>query len=154
MHMDFKPLPTMKKSFPFCKTQDGKRTILFDISALSESKLDLTEEEKEKITEQVIKSSVGMTTYDAETVCIKIDRPEIKVYMDLTFKIHHVSKRETGKQLYTLKTLDGFTSHTYEKNIYGIVPESAFSKGVDVYGTLKEIRRYSIYRHDSEDVEI
>lgn len=29
MHMDFKPLPTMKKSFPFCKTQDGKKNYSF-----------------------------------------------------------------------------------------------------------------------------
>lgn len=151
MLMDFKPLATMKKTFPFCKTQDGKRTILFDISALSESKLDLTEEEKEKITEQVIKSSVGMTTYDAETFCIKIDRPETEIYMDLTFKIHRVSKKETGKWLYTFKTLDGFISHTYEKNIYGIVPNGTLSKKVDVYGMK---RHESIYRYDSEDVEI
>lgn len=151
MLIEFKPLPTMKKTFPFCKTQDGKRTILFNLSALSESKLNLTEEEKEKITEQLFRSSVGMTTYDAETFCIKIDRPETEIYMDLTFKIHYVAKKETGKWLYTFKTLDGFISHTYEKNMYGIVPDGALSKEVDMYGTK---RHESIYRHDAEDVEI
>lgn len=147
----FKPLPTMKKTFPFCKTQDGKRTILFDLSLLSESKLNLTEEEKEVIKKQIFKSAVGITAYDAEAFSIKIDRPEIKVYMDLTFKIHHISKKETGKCLYTFKTLDGFTSHTYEKNIYGIVPNGTLSKKVDMYGMK---RHESIYRYDSEDVEI
>ena len=131
--MEFTTLAKMKKSFPWCKTSDGKQTVLFDLSDLDRTWF--TESVINQILPDILKN-VGITSY--ERVC---------------FTSVNVYKKETGKKLYTLKSIAGFRISRYKLNIYGVVPDSAKPVSVVTYGTYDNYKSWWT-GSTSKDVEI
>ena len=91
--MEFTTLAKMKKSFPWCKTSDGKQTVLFDLSDLDRTWF--TESVINQILPDILKN-VGITSYEnvCFTSCLNDD---YKLFIDLEFDRVNVYKKETGK---------------------------------------------------------
>ena len=144
--MEFTTLAKMKKSFPWCKTSDGKQTVLFDLSDLDRTWF--TESVINQILPDILKN-VGITSYEnvCFTSCLNDDS---KLFIDLEFDRVNVYKKETGKKLYTLKSIAGFRISRYKLNIYGVVPDSAKPVSVVTYGTLDNPKWIKAYNRDVE----
>lgn len=78
--MEYLTLTKMKKSYPSCKTSDGKQTVLFDLSDL----------DKTWFTESVIKSimpnlekHMGMNTYEKLVFAIPVDTENAELSIDI-----------------------------------------------------------------------
>lgn len=145
--MEYLTLTKMKKSFPWCKTSDGKQTVLFDLSDL----------DKTWFTESVIKSIVpeiekyvGINTYENTVFSIPVNTENSMWYITLEFNVTHVYSEKTGKKLYTLKSACGFRIAQYKRNIYGIVENGTKPYATITYGTLQSGWKYRA----SQDVEI
>lgn len=147
--MEFTTLAKMKKSFPWCKTSDGKQTVLFDLSNLD--KTWFTESIVNQIMPDILKN-VGRSSYESVcfTSCLNDDS---KLFIDLEFDRMNVYKKETGKKLYTLKSIAGFRISRYKLNIYGVVPDSAKPVSVVTYGTYDNYKSWWT-GSTSKDVEI
>lgn len=73
--------------------------------------------------------------------------------IDIEFNVTHVYSAKTGKKFYTLKSVSGFRIAKYERNIYGVVPDSATPSSVISYGTL-DVGSHTWRKAYSKDVEI
>lgn len=144
--MEYLTLAKMKKSFPWCKTADGKQTILFDLSDLNRTWF--TESVINQILPDILKN-VGRTSCESVyfTSCLNDDS---KLFIDLEFYRVNVYNAKTGKKLYTLKSVAGFRIASYKLNIYGVVPDNAKPVSVVTYGTLDNSGRIKAYNRDVE----
>ena len=144
--MEYLTLAKMKKVYPSCKTSDGKQTVLFDLSDLDRTWF--TESVINQILPDILKN-VGITSYEnvCFTSCLNDDS---KLFIDLEFDRVNVYKKETGKKLYTLKSIAGFRISSYKLNIYGVVPDNAKPVSVVTYGTLDNSGRIKAYNMDVE----
>lgn len=148
--MEYLTLVKMKKSFPWCKTSDGKQTVLFDLSDL----------DRTWFTESVIKSimpgiikNVGINTYENIVFAMNAETDNKHLSIDIEFNVTHVYRAKTGKKLYTIKSVSGFRIAEYEQNIYGVVPDSATPSSAITYGTLDPYS-YTLRKAYKRDVEI
>lgn len=145
--MEFQTLAKMKKAFPWCKTSDGKQTVLFDLSELDKTWL------TESVVNQImpdIEKYVGMNTYENTVFSIPVNTENSMWYITLEFNVTHVYSEKTGKKLYTLKSASGFRIAQYKRNIYGIVENDTNPFATVTYGTLDSSWKNPI----KQDVEI
>lgn len=147
---EFTTLVKMKKSFPWCKTSDGKQTILFDLSDLDRTWF--TESVIKSIMPEIIKYT-GMNTYENIVFAMNAETDKSHLSIDIEFDITHVYSEKTGKKLYTLKSVSGFRIAEYERNIYGVIPGSATPSCVISYGTL-DVGSHAWRKACNRDVEI
>jgi len=147
--MEYLTLTKMKKLFPSCKTSDGKQTILFDLSDLDRTWF--TESVINQIVPDILKNA-GRTSYESVcfTSCLNDDS---KMFIDLEFDRVNVYKKDTGKKLYTLKSIAGFRILSYKLNIYGVVPDNAKPVVVVTYGTYDNYKTWWT-GSTSKDIEI
>ena len=145
--MKYLTLAKMKKSFPWCKTSDGKQTILFDLSDL----------DKTWFTESVIKSImpylekyIGINSIEEFVFAIPVSTDIAELSIDIEFNRTHVYSEKTGKKLYTLKSVSGFRIAEYKRNIYGVVPYNSIPVSVVTYGTLDNSGWIKAYNRDVE----
>ncbi len=148
--MEYLTLAKMKKSFPWCKTSDGKQTVLFNMSDLDRTWF--TKSVIEQIMPEIIKN-VGVNTYENIVFAMNAKTDEKHLSIDIEFDITHVYSVKTGKKLYTLKSVSGFRIAEYERNIYGVVPGSATPTCIIGYGTL-DVGFHAWRKTYSKDVEI
>ena len=144
--MEYLTLSKMKKSFPWCKTSDGKQTVLFDLSDLDRTWF------KEPVIKAImphLEKYVGMNTYENVVFSIPVNTEESQWYITLEFNVTHVYSEKTGKKLYTLKTACGFRIAQYKRNIYGIVENGTKPFATITYGTLDSNWKNPI-KHDVE----
>ena len=145
--MEYLTLAKMKKSFPWCKTSDGKQTVLFDLSDLD--KTWFTEPVIKSIMPEIIKYT-GMNTYENIVFAMNAETDKSNLSIDIEFNITHVYSEKTGKKLYTLKSVSGFRIAEYKRNIYGIVENETKPYATITYGTLQSGWKYRA----SQNVEI
>ena len=145
--MEYLTLTKMKKSFPWCKTSDGKQTVFFDLSNLDRTWF--TESVANQIMSEIIRY-VGVNTYENIVFAMNAETDESHLSIDIEFNITHVYSAKTGKKLYTLKSVSGFRIAEYERNIYGIVENETKPYTTITYGTLQSGWKYRA----SQDVEI
>lgn len=131
--MEYLTLAKMKKSFPWCKTSDGKQTVLFDLSDLDRTWF--AESVVNQIMPEIIKYA-GMNTYENIVFAMNAETDEKHLSIDIEFNITHVYSEKTGKKLYTLKSVSGFRIAEYKRNIYGVVENGTKPYSVITYGTL------------------
>lgn len=131
--MEYLTLAKMKKLYPFCKTADGKQTVLFDLSNLW----------KTWFTDDVIKQImphlekyIGLDSIQSFIFAIPVSTDDAELSIDMEFNRTHVYSAKTGKRLYTLKSVSGFRIAEYKRNIFGIVAHGAKPYSVVTYGTL------------------
>lgn len=148
--MEYLTLAKMKKSFPWCKTSDGKQTILFDLSDLDRTWF--TESVIEQIMPEIIKN-VGVNTYENIVFAMSVETDKSHLSIDIEFNITHVYSEKTGKRLYTLKSVSGFRIAEYKRNIYGVVPGCATPSCVISYGTL-DVGSHAWRKACKRDMEI
>lgn len=116
--MEYLTLEKMKKLYPWCKTADGKQTVLFDLSNLG----------KTWFTDDVIKQImphlekyIGINSTEEFIFAIPVSTDDAELSIDMEFNRTHVYSEKTGKKLYTLKSVSGFRIAEYKRNIYGVV---------------------------------
>lgn len=131
--MEYLTLAKMKKLYPFCKTADGKQTVLFDLSDLDRTWF--AESVVNQIMPEIIKYA-GMNTYENIVFAMNAETDEKHLSIDIEFNITHVYSEKTGKKLYTLKSVSGFRIAEYKRNIYGVVENGTKPYNVITYGTL------------------
>lgn len=131
--MEYLTLAKMKKLYPFCKTADGKQTVLFDLSNLG----------KTWFTDDVIKQImphlekyIGINSTEEFIFAIPVSTDDVELSIDMEFNRTHVYSAKTGKKLYTLKSVSGFRIAEYKRNIFGIVAHGVKPYSVVTYGTL------------------
>lgn len=145
--MEFTTLAKMKKSFPWCKTADGKQTILFDLSDLDRTWF------TESVINQILpnlEKFMGINTYENVVFAIPVSTDNAELSIDIEFNRTHVYSEKTGKKLYTLKSVSGFRIAEYKRNIYGVVPYNSIPVSVVTYGTLDNPRWIKAYNRDVE----
>lgn len=146
--MEYLTLAKMKKSFPWCKTSDGKQTVLFDLSDLDRTWF------KEPVIKSIkpyLEKYIGMDSIQEFVFAIPVSTDIAELSIDIEFNRTHVYSEKTGKKLYTLKSVSGFRIAEYKRNIYGVVPYNSIPTNVITYGTLDNPRWVKSY---SKDVEI
>lgn len=148
--MEYLTLVKMKKSFPWCKTSDGKQTVLFNMSDLDRTWF--TESVIKSIMPEIIKYA-GVNTYENIVFAMNAETDKSHLSIDIEFDRTHVYSKKTGKKLYTLKSVSGFRIAEYERNIYGVVPGSATPSSAITYGTLDPYS-YTLRKAYKRDVEI
>lgn len=148
--MEFQTLAKMRKIYPYCKTADGKQTVLFDLSDLDRTWF--AESVVNQIMPEIIKYA-GMNTYENIVFAMNAETDKNHLSIDIEFDITHVYSEKTGKKLYTLKSVSGFRIAEYERNIYGVVPGSATPSCVISYGTL-DAGSHAWRKAYNRDVEI
>ena len=111
--MEYLTLAKMKKLYPFCKTADGKQTVLFDLSDLS----------KTWFTNDVIKQImphlekyIGLDSIQNFIFAIPVSIDDAELSIDMEFNRTHVYSAKTGKRLYTLKSVSGFRIAEYKRS--------------------------------------
>lgn len=145
--MEFTTLAKMKKSFPWCKTADGKQTILFDLSDLDRTWF------TESVINQILpnlEKFMGINTYENVVFAIPVSTDNAELSIDIEFNRTHVYSEKTGKKLYTLKSVSGFRIAEYKRNIYGVVPYNSIPVSVVTYGTLGNPGWIKAYNRDVE----
>ena len=131
--MEYLTLVKMKKSFPWCKTADGKQTILFDLSDLDRTWF------TESVINQIMPSLekyIGINSIEEFVFAIPVSTDNAELSIDIEFNRTHVYSEKTGKKLYTLKSVSGFRIAEYKRNIYGVVENGTKPYSVITYGTL------------------
>ena len=131
--MEYLTLAKMKKLYPFCKTADGKQTVLFDLSNLG----------KTWFTDDVIKQimphlekHIALDSIQSFIFAIPVSTDDAELSIDMEFNRTHVYSAKTGKRLYTLKSVSGFRIAEYKRNIFGVVAKGTKPYSVITYGTL------------------
>lgn len=131
--MEYLTLAKMKKLYPFCKTADGKQTVLFGLSNLG----------KTWFTDDVIKQimphlekHIALDSIQSFIFAIPVSTDDAELSIDMEFNITHVYSAKTGKRLYTLKSVSGFRIAEYKRNIFGVVAKGTKPYSVITYGTL------------------
>ena len=145
--MEFTTLAKMKKSFPWCKTSDGKQTVLFDLSDLDKTWF------TESVINQILpnlEKFMGINTYENVVFAIPVSTDSAELSIDIEFNRTHVYSEKTGKKLYTLKSVSGFRIAEYKRNMYGVVPYNSIPVSVVTYGTLDNPRWVKAYNRDVE----
>lgn len=145
--MEFTTLAKMKKSFPWCKTADGKQTVLFDLSDLDRTWF------TESVINQILpnlEKFMGINTYENVVFAIPVSTDSAELSIDIEFNRTHVYSEKTGKKLYTLKSVSGFRIAEYKRNIYGVVPYNSIPVSVVTYGTLDNSGWIKAYNRDVE----
>ena len=145
--MEFTTLAKMKKSFPWCKTADGKQNVLFDLSDLDRTWF------TESVINQILpnlEKFMGINTYENVVFAIPVSTDSAELSIDIEFNRTHVYSAKTGKKLYTLKSVSGFRIAEYKRNIYGVVPYNSIPVSVITYGTLDNPRWVKAYNRDVE----
>lgn len=145
--MEYLTLVKMKKSFPWCKTSDGKQTVLFDLSDLDRTWF------TESVINQIMPSLekyIGINSIEEFVFAIPVSTDSAELSIDIEFNRTHVYSEKTGKKLYTLKSVSGFRIAEYKRNIYGVVPDNSKPVSVVTYGTLDNSGRIKAYNMDVE----
>ena len=145
--MEYLTLAKMKKSFPSCKTSDGKQNVLFDLSDLDRTWF------TESVINQILpnlEKFMGINTYENVVFAIPVSTDIAELSIDIEFNRTHVYSEKTGKKLYTLKSVSGFRIAEYKRNIYGVVPYNSIPVSVITYGTLDNPRWVKAYNRDVE----
>ena len=145
--MEYLTLAKMKKSFPWCKTLDGKQTVIFDLSDLDKTWF------TESVINQILpnlEKFMGINTYENVVFAIPVSTDIAELSIDIEFNRTHVYSEKTGKKLYTLKSVSGFRIAEYKRNIYGIVPYKSIPVSVITYGTLDNPKWIKAYNRDVE----
>lgn len=144
--MEYLTLAKMKKIYPFCKTADGKQTVLFDLSNL----------DKTWFTDDVIKQimshlekHIGINSIEEFIFAIPVSTDDAELSIDMKFNRTHVYSAKTGKRLYTLKSVSGFRIAEYKRNIFGVA-NGTKPYSVITYGTLDN----TWMKSTKQDVEI
>lgn len=145
--MEYLTLAKMKKSFPWCRTADGKQTVLFNLSDLD--KTWFTESVIEQIMPEII-GNAGVNTYENIVFAMNAETDKSHLSIDIEFDITHVYSEKTGKKLYTLKSVSGFRIAEYKRNIYGVIPYNSIPVSVITYGTLDNSGWIKSYCKDVE----
>lgn len=145
--MEYLTLAKMKNLYPFCKTADGKQTVLFDLSNLG----------KTWFTDDVIKQimphlekHIGINSTEEFIFAIPVSTDDVELSIDMEFNRTHVYSAKTGKKLYTLKSVSGFRIAEYKRNIFGVVADGTKPYSTITYGTLKN----TWMKATKQDVEI
>lgn len=115
--MEFKKLSEMKKNYYHCKA--GKNNIIIDLHEVESDPF------ISKVLDNIkpeIMATIGRDTIEDLVFSLKAEPEDKEVYIDLEFQITHVYDRQSGKRLYTLKSIAGTRYTAYQKNIYGVVP--------------------------------
>lgn len=145
--MEYLTLTKMKKSFPWCKTSDGKQTVLFDLSDLDRTWF------KEPVIKSImpyLEKYIAINSIEEFVFAIPVSTDNAELSIDIEFNRTHVYSAKTGKKLYTLKSVSGFRIAEYKRNIYGIVENETKPYAIITYGTLQNGWKY----HTAQDVEI
>lgn len=145
--MEYLTLAKMKKSFPWCKTSDGKQNVLFDLSDLDRTWF------TESVINQILpnlEKFMGINTYENVVFAIPVSTDSAELSIDIEFNRTHVYSEKTGKKLYTLKSVSGFRIAEYKRNIYGVVPYNSIPVSVITYGTLDNPKWIKAYNRDVE----
>ena len=145
--MEYLTLAKMKKSFPWCKTSDGKQNVLFDLSDLDRTWF------TESVINQILpnlEKFMGINTYENVVFAIPVSTDSAELSIDIEFNRTHVYSAKTGKKLYTLKSVSGFRIAEYKRNIYGVVPYNSIPVSVVTYGTLDNSGWIKAYNRDVE----
>ena len=145
--MEYLTLAKMKKSFPWCKTSDGKQNVLFDLSDLDRTWF------TESVINQILpnlEKFMGINTYENVVFAIPVSTDSAELSIDIEFNRTHVYSAKTGKKLYTLKSVSGFRIAEYKRNIYGVVPYNSIPVSVVTYGTLDNPKWIKAYNRDVE----
>lgn len=145
--MECLTLAKMKKIYPFCKTSDGKQTVLFDLSNLDRTWF------KESVIKSImphLEKHMGINTYEKLVFAIPVETDSAELSIDIEFNRTHVYSEKTGKKLYTLKSVSGFRIAEYKRNIYGVVPYNSIPVSVITYGTLDNSGWIKAYCKDVE----
>ena len=145
--MEYLTLVKMKKSFPWCKTSDGKQTVLFDLWDLDRTWF------TESVINQILpnlEKFMGINTYENVVFAIPVSTDSVELSIDIEFNRTHVYSAKTGKKLYTLKSVSGFRIAEYKRNIYGVVPYNSIPVSVVTYGTLDNPKWIKAYNRDVE----
>lgn len=145
--MEYLTLAKMKKSFPWCKTSDGKQTVLFNLSDLDRTWF------TESVINQILpnlEKFMGINTYENVVFAIPVSTDSAELSIDIEFNRTHVYSAKTGKKLYTLKSVSGFRIAEYKCNIYGVVPYNSIPVSVVTYGTLDNSGWIKSYNRDVE----
>lgn len=145
--MEYLTLAKMKKSFPWCKTSDGKQTVLFDLSDLDRTWF------KEPVIKSImtyLEKYIGINSIEEFVFAIPVSTDIAELSIDIEFNRTHVYSEKTGKKLYTLKSVSGFRIAEYKRNIYGVVPYNSIPVSVVTYGTLDNPRWIKAYNRDVE----
>lgn len=143
-------LTKMRKIYPYCKTADGKQTVLFDLSDLDRTWF--AESVVNQIMPEIIKYA-GMNTYENIVFAMNAETDKNNLSIDIEFDVTHVYSEKTGKRLYNLKSVSGFRIAEYERNIYGVVSGNATPLCVITYGTL-DVGSHAWRKACNRDVEI
>ncbi len=145
--MEYLTLAKMKQSFPWCKTSDGKQTVLFDLSDL-----DITWFKKSVINQIMpyLEKYIGINSIEEFVFAIPVETDNAELSIDIEFNRTHVYSAKTGKKLYTLKSVSGFRIAEYKRNIYGVVPDNSIPVSVIIYGTLDNSGWIKAYNRDVE----
>lgn len=115
--MEFKKLSEMKKKYYHCKA--GKNNIIIDLHELESDPF------ISKVLEDIkpeIMATIGRDTIDDLVFSLKAEPEDKEIYIDLEFQITHAYDHQSGKRLYTYKSIAGTRYTAYQKNIYGVVP--------------------------------
>lgn len=145
--MEYLTLAKMKKSFPSCKTLDGKQNVLFDLSDLDRTWF------TESVINQILpnlEKFMGINTYENVVFAIPVSTDNAELSIDIEFNRTHVYSEKTGMKLYTLKSVSGFRIAEYKRNIYGVVPYNSIPVSVVTYGTLDNSGWIKAYNRDVE----
>ena len=145
--MEYLTLAKMKKSYPSCKTSDGKQTVLFDLSDLDKTWF------KDSVINQImphLEKYIGVNSIEEFVFAIPVSTDNAELSIDIEFNRTHVYSAKTGKKLYTLKSVSGFRIAEYKRNIYGVVPYNSIPVSVVTYGTLDNSGWIKSYNRDVE----
>ena len=139
--MEYLTLTKMKKLYPFCKTADGKQTVLFDLSDL----------DKTWFTNDVIKQImphlekyIGLDSIQSFIFAIPVSTDDAELSIDMEFNRTHVYSVRTGK------SVSGFRIAEYKRNIFGVVADGTKPYSTITYGTLDN----TWMKATKQDVEI
>ena len=131
--MEYLTLAKMKKLYPFCKTADGKQTVLFDLLILGNTWF--TDDVIKQIMPHLEKH-IALDSIQSFIFAIPVSTDDAELSIDMEFNRTHVYSAKTGKRLYTLKSVSGFRIAEYKRNIFGVVAKGTKPYSVITYGTL------------------
>lgn len=115
--MEFKKLSEMKKNYYHCKAE--KNNIIIDLHEVESDPF------ISKVLDDIkpeIMATIGRDTVEDLVFSLKAEPEDKEICIDLEFQITHVYDHQSGKRLYTFKSIAGTRYTAYQKNIYGVVP--------------------------------
>lgn len=131
--MEYLTLAKMKKLYPFCKTADGKQTVLFDL--LNLGKTWFTDDVIKQIMPHLEKH-IALDSIQSFIFAIPVSTDDAELSIDMEFNRTHVYSAKTGRRLYTVKSVSGFRIAEYKRNIFGVIANGTKPYSIITYGTL------------------